>query len=601
MRIRYLSFEQDVHAPDGAAHRAGKISCCLEASPTAPSRWPFSVTCKSAYTQPVEVEMKIKIVYKQAQLTCSYSFSEKRTLLALDDCSTFKLDAQSVPLGWPEMNDMSTESVRVFVQAKREEPQKPEPKYVASIFLPHWAVSLWVEKTFADIQAIACDGEAFPCHKAVLAGASPVLRCSLSTDFQEAASVQFRDIDAAVLELMLQWVYLEELPKDVCHSKLLELLRVADMYDLPNLLEECATRLEKLVSKDNVLETLHYLQRLPAQPNQPIDELLYVVESFVKDNDDVIHLVCMNARPAFSNKRVESCSWVVEAVAEHLDCNSNGIQTRVPGSSTVPESLPLEDRVPGNDLSTLDSSAFTHEPVSEQPAIISEEEAAAVAHERWASSVEARIVQDGEEQMGIVSESPNVCTWSQQNNTDSTDFVDVEILHFHRHPKALGDAVRRSQLGQELTSAGVEMEPGWAGGAKVLVQGMSAAMLESCGVPPASLRPSHVIVNKDNVSKILDKIQTLPYHVRPRTKAAHCRSIRLPSCNGHICVQAVNERGEGIAVHASADSYEAALPFAENESLMDSQPDTIDLDPDSVVFWRPDDITLCADSDIGFA
>ena len=96
------------------------------------------------------------------------------------------------------------------------------------------------------------------------------------------------------------------------------------------------------------------------------------------------------------------------------------------------------------------------------------------------------------------------------------------FITFHRTPEALDRALERSDLGQRLRAVGQTLKPRWAGGAKILVEGLTeAAWTRGCQDAGLALhlRPGDVILPADALPKILAEVQKIPRPNRPRLKA----------------------------------------------------------------------------------
>jgi len=95
----------------------------------------------------------------------------------------------------------------------------------------------------------------------------------------------------------------------------------------------------------------------------------------------------------------------------------------------------------------------------------------------------------------------------------------ILVLGYNKHPIEFTDAIWQSELAKSLRNRGVDISPQWANGARILIEGLTPAMLEKSGFAPGDLRRSHVVVtaeNEDNVEVALR--QSLSYRTRPRIK-----------------------------------------------------------------------------------
>lgn len=92
------------------------------------------------------------------------------------------------------------------------------------------------------------------------------------------------------------------------------------------------------------------------------------------------------------------------------------------------------------------------------------------------------------------------------------------VLVFHRHNLAWAEAVLDSPPAQRARDDGVELQPRWANGAKILVAGMTAAVFESRDV---QLQRFHVVIraaDREDLQNFL--FEKLPFRARPRVRGS---------------------------------------------------------------------------------
>ena len=108
---------------------------------------------------------------------------------------------------------------------------------------------------FTDV-TIDCQGKMFHCHKAILAGRSPVLEAMFSSNFKEGMGnkVEVKDITPDIIEEMLRFIYSGEVwnLKEVAAN----LLIPAEKYQVTDLKNLCEESLCVNITLDNVLDTL---------------------------------------------------------------------------------------------------------------------------------------------------------------------------------------------------------------------------------------------------------------------------------------------------------------------------------------------------------
>lgn len=131
---------------------------------------------------------------------------------------------------------------------------------------------------------------------------------------------------------------------------------------------------------------------------------------------------------------------------------------------------------------------------SEPAAAIDAEEAARISDELWASSVE------------------HVLATSVAPPSSSSPRSPFRLMTFSRHPQALDDVLLRCPLALDLQAQGVDVQPPWANGAKVMAVGVGPELLDT------ELCPRHVVVLQSDEYLILEALQSLPCNVRPRLK-----------------------------------------------------------------------------------
>jgi len=132
----------------------------------------------------------------------------------------------------------------------------------------------------------------------------------------------------------------------------------------------------------------------------------------------------------------------------------------------------------------------------EQPTTISPEEAAVIAEELWASNVEhlARIGSH---------ESP-----ARQEER-------VVVLAFSRASTELDTALLQCPLAHDAIAQGVDIQPAWAHGAKIFVDGIGPEKLEAPGL--SHLLPAHVVIKEKHECDLMNALrQLLPYRIMKR-------------------------------------------------------------------------------------
>lgn len=130
----------------------------------------------------------------------------------------------------------------------------------------------------------------------------------------------------------------------------------------------------------------------------------------------------------------------------------------------------------------------------EEPAEISPELAEQTANELWASSVEQRLAAESSE--SIARPASKRCV----------------LLTFNRDPPEFDAALLGSALAVAAAERGAVLQPAWANGAKVFVEGLQPECFD------IALEPRHVVVYEQDVDEVLAVLWQLPYRSRPRPK-----------------------------------------------------------------------------------
>lgn len=125
---------------------------------------------------------------------------------------------------------------------------------------------LWKKHRFTDF-TISCAGEEVPCHRAVLAEASPVFEAAISHNMSEAASakLEIQGASSASVSAMLEFVYTGKLPTEFQDH--LELLVLADRYCLDSLIKECAQLLIQSIMPETVGPIIRILKSRKGSPD----------------------------------------------------------------------------------------------------------------------------------------------------------------------------------------------------------------------------------------------------------------------------------------------------------------------------------------------
>jgi len=143
------------------------------------------------------------------------------------------------------------------------------PDHVARLRSDLRAMRLQVD---GDVVLVA-EGKEHSAHQAVLKARSPVLRAMLEADMAERASgrVVIHDLDSTTVSLLLDFMYAADIPPAVAEMEdapevLGRLMRAADKYQVPNLVDLSAAWLERSLSTGTMLRVLEVAHELGNQP-----------------------------------------------------------------------------------------------------------------------------------------------------------------------------------------------------------------------------------------------------------------------------------------------------------------------------------------------
>ena len=123
---------------------------------------------------------------------------------------------------------------------------------------------LWKKRRLTDF-AVVCAGREIPCHRAVIAEASPVFEAALTGSMREVSEGRFeiQGAEPNVVEGMLFFLYKGELEKNKADATyLVKLLTLADLYGVKALVLACARPLMGSLCPANVVTVTRALRQL---------------------------------------------------------------------------------------------------------------------------------------------------------------------------------------------------------------------------------------------------------------------------------------------------------------------------------------------------
>eukprot|EP00747_Dinoflagellata_sp_TGD_P170749 gnl/TRDRNA2_/TRDRNA2_203109_c0_seq1.p1 gnl/TRDRNA2_/TRDRNA2_203109_c0~~gnl/TRDRNA2_/TRDRNA2_203109_c0_seq1.p1 ORF type:complete len:295 (-),score=33.57 gnl/TRDRNA2_/TRDRNA2_203109_c0_seq1:73-957(-) len=115
------------------------------------------------------------------------------------------------------------------------------------------------DKQFADCD-IVCGEEVIPCHRSVLAVASPVFRQMLASEMREGREkrIEVSDASSHSVRAMIKFMYTEEIESEI--DDIFQVLRLADKYQIPRLGLACYPKLFERLSVENVAAAVRALK-----------------------------------------------------------------------------------------------------------------------------------------------------------------------------------------------------------------------------------------------------------------------------------------------------------------------------------------------------
>ena len=132
---------------------------------------------------------------------------------------------------------------------------KPKELYIEGPLFSQTISSLFLDETSSDIKII-CGDEEFPCHKFVLCSRSDVFKAMLEGEnYKEGQDgiLEINDTKPQIMKTFLKYMY-----SDTFDTKAIEcdLLYLANKYNVPRLVSECAVGLSFNITVDNFIEVL---------------------------------------------------------------------------------------------------------------------------------------------------------------------------------------------------------------------------------------------------------------------------------------------------------------------------------------------------------
>jgi len=151
------------------------------------------------------------------------------------------------------------------------------------------ALNAWKRRRFTDYN-IVCEDEEIPCHREVLASCSPVFDRALDPHrYKEGCSNRYelKGSKVAVVKSMVEFMYTGSLPES--SADLVELLCLADQYQVEDLVQRCAKLLIEQICPQNVVALTRAVKGFKSQPN--FVPLWKEIQKMIKGDDQLLELV----------------------------------------------------------------------------------------------------------------------------------------------------------------------------------------------------------------------------------------------------------------------------------------------------------------------
>merc|ERR1712232_246505 len=97
----------------------------------------------------------------------------------------------------------------------------------------------------------------------------------------------------ADITALLQYMYLRCLPLDLDWSSLLSLLRLGDVYQVPDLVDSCAARLGPMLTSANIVEVFQLLRSI-RNGNKKNDSIFHSMMAHVQDRPNLLEAMSMS-------------------------------------------------------------------------------------------------------------------------------------------------------------------------------------------------------------------------------------------------------------------------------------------------------------------
>lgn len=152
-------------------------------------------------------------------------------------------------------------------------------------------LNLWKNKMkFSDMTVETEEGSKIHCHRSVLSSASAVFDKMLCSDMHEGreACIKLDGIESADASALVEYMYTGCFPNN---SNINVLLKLADMYALPELAKTCAQMMAASLSEATVLEALYCLRLHRSAGDGEVEHFFHDAIAVIKSDTKLLRKV----------------------------------------------------------------------------------------------------------------------------------------------------------------------------------------------------------------------------------------------------------------------------------------------------------------------
>eukprot|EP00747_Dinoflagellata_sp_TGD_P198539 gnl/TRDRNA2_/TRDRNA2_71605_c0_seq1.p1 gnl/TRDRNA2_/TRDRNA2_71605_c0~~gnl/TRDRNA2_/TRDRNA2_71605_c0_seq1.p1 ORF type:complete len:289 (-),score=21.06 gnl/TRDRNA2_/TRDRNA2_71605_c0_seq1:219-1085(-) len=158
------------------------------------------------------------------------------------------------------------------------------PAWEPAIHCASMGADLWQERQFTDCKVVS-ENETTLCHRAVLARASPVFKQMFASQMSEAIEqrVEISDASPKIVHAMVKFMYTGEI--EPSKQSAIELLSIADKYQVETLALACYPIVLQSVNADNVVAVIRALKGFSQLPR--FKDIWTHFQRHIREDDDL--------------------------------------------------------------------------------------------------------------------------------------------------------------------------------------------------------------------------------------------------------------------------------------------------------------------------